>query len=151
MADDSPRPDDFDPLAPETFDSPYPTYQRLRAECPVAWTGAFGVCQWGRFTPGAAFDSPYESRFVPRYVGCADPGREGIDVGRLVEIRSEFHPALGHRIADEQDGSAAKRQPVAVGLDLQLAAHAETRNRCDGSVHESAGANMWSCRTKWCA
>ncbi|MGE5531604.1 MAG: hypothetical protein ACM3VW_05765, partial [Bacteroidota bacterium] len=43
------------------------------------WTAAFGVCQWGHFTPGAAFDSPYESRFVPRYVCCADPGREGIE------------------------------------------------------------------------
>ncbi|MFC3068884.1 cytochrome P450 [Phenylobacterium soli] len=36
------RSDDFDPLAPETFDSPYPVYERLRAECPVAWTSAFG-------------------------------------------------------------------------------------------------------------
>lgn len=44
-----------------------------------AWTGAFGVCQWGRFQPGAAFDSPYTSRYVPRYVCCADPGREGLE------------------------------------------------------------------------
>ncbi|MCE5240339.1 hypothetical protein LLH23_17885 [bacterium] len=43
------------------------------------WSGAFGVCQWGRFTPGAAFDCPVESRHVPRYVCCADPGREGIE------------------------------------------------------------------------
>ena len=45
----------------------------------ATWSGAFGVCQWGRFTPGGAFDSPYESRFVPRYVCCASPGREGIE------------------------------------------------------------------------
>ncbi len=45
----------------------------------ATWTGAFGVCQWGRFTPGKAFDCPCESRFVPRYVCCADPGREGIE------------------------------------------------------------------------
>ncbi len=44
-----------------------------------SYPGSLGVCQWGRFTPGAAFDSAYESRFVPRYVGCADPGREGIE------------------------------------------------------------------------
>jgi hypothetical protein len=45
----------------------------------ATWTGAFGVCQWGRFTPGEAFDCACESRFVPRYVCCADPGREGIE------------------------------------------------------------------------
>ncbi|NPV47570.1 MAG: hypothetical protein HPY69_11470 [Armatimonadetes bacterium] len=44
-----------------------------------AWTAAFGVCQWGRFTPGAAFDCPYVTRVVPRYVCCADPGREGLE------------------------------------------------------------------------
>lgn len=40
---------------------------------------AFGVCQWGHFRPGASFDCPYESRFVPRYVVCANPGREGLE------------------------------------------------------------------------
>lgn len=34
--------DDFDPLAPETFDSPYETYRDLRARCPVAHTSAYG-------------------------------------------------------------------------------------------------------------
>lgn len=36
------RPSDFDPLAPETFDSPYPIYADLRARCPVAHTEAWG-------------------------------------------------------------------------------------------------------------
>ena len=36
------RAEDFDATAPETFDSPYPTYQRLRRETPVAWSNAFG-------------------------------------------------------------------------------------------------------------
>ena len=36
------RPSDFDPLAPETFDSPYPIYAELRASCPVAHTQAWG-------------------------------------------------------------------------------------------------------------
>jgi cytochrome P450 len=35
------RKSDFDPLAPETFESPYATYERLRAECPVAWSNAW--------------------------------------------------------------------------------------------------------------
>lgn len=35
------RPSDYDALAPETFDSPYPIYERLRAEAPVAWCQDF--------------------------------------------------------------------------------------------------------------
>ena len=35
-------PNDFDPLAPETFDSPYALFERLRNECPVAHTHAWG-------------------------------------------------------------------------------------------------------------
>lgn len=34
--------DDFDPLAPETFDSPHEDYRRLRKECPVAHSSAWG-------------------------------------------------------------------------------------------------------------
>jgi cytochrome P450 len=33
---------DFDPLAPETFDSPHDDYRRLRKECPVAYSEAWG-------------------------------------------------------------------------------------------------------------
>jgi cytochrome P450 len=33
---------DFDPLQPETFDSPHDTYRRLRQECPVAHSDAWG-------------------------------------------------------------------------------------------------------------
>jgi len=32
---------DFDPLAPETFDSPHALYVELRQRCPVAWSGAW--------------------------------------------------------------------------------------------------------------
>lgn len=35
------RRNDFDPLAPETFDSPYPIYADLRARCPVAYSTAW--------------------------------------------------------------------------------------------------------------
>lgn len=33
---------DFDPLQPETFDSPHDTYRRLRSHCPVAHADAWG-------------------------------------------------------------------------------------------------------------
>ena len=33
---------DFDPLEPEDFDSPYAVYRRLRRECPVAHSSAWG-------------------------------------------------------------------------------------------------------------
>lgn len=35
-------PQDFDPLAPEDFDSPHADYSRLRRECPVAHSDAWG-------------------------------------------------------------------------------------------------------------
>ncbi len=34
--------EDFNPLTPETFDSPYPVYSELRARCPVAHSNAWG-------------------------------------------------------------------------------------------------------------
>ncbi|MCY2930984.1 MAG: DUF6259 domain-containing protein, partial [Planctomycetota bacterium] len=40
---------------------------------------AMGLCQWGRFSPGNGFGCPYESRYVPRYVCFAQPGRQGIE------------------------------------------------------------------------
>lgn len=60
-----------------------------------SWLGAFGVCQWGRFTPGASFDCPYESRFVPRYVVCADPGREGLEWFAGSELAQWDYQACG--------------------------------------------------------
>ena len=42
MADNTQRTQDFDPLAPETFDSPYRLYSELRGRCPVAHSNAWG-------------------------------------------------------------------------------------------------------------
>ncbi len=42
---------DFDPLAPETFDSPHEEYARLRAQCPVAHTD-----RWNGFWALTTFD-----------------------------------------------------------------------------------------------
>ena len=36
------RASDFDPLLPESFDSPYPVYAELREHHPVAWSNAWG-------------------------------------------------------------------------------------------------------------
>ncbi len=36
------EPEDFNPLAPETFDSPYAVYSELRSRCPVAHSNAWG-------------------------------------------------------------------------------------------------------------
>ncbi|RZJ08675.1 MAG: cytochrome P450 [Rubrivivax sp.] len=42
MSLDHSPPQDFDALAPEDFDSPYPMYADLRARCPVARSNAWG-------------------------------------------------------------------------------------------------------------
>jgi hypothetical protein len=36
-------------------------------------------------------------------------------------------------------------------LREHLADQPETRNRCDGKLHDVSGWNMWSCRTKFLA
>ena len=57
MADPA-REEDFDALAPETFDSPYETYRRLRAECPVAysraWNGFWSLTRYADVTAALA-------------------------------------------------------------------------------------------------
>ena len=56
--------------------------------------------------------------------------------------------------------SALQPSPGSSRSDVQLigsersaqsADQAEVRNRCAGNVHESLGANIRSCRTKWSA
>lgn len=51
-------PPDFDPLAPETFDSPYPVYAGLRKNCPVAhadaWDGFWGFTRYDDVRSAAA-------------------------------------------------------------------------------------------------
>ena len=47
---------DFDPLEPETFDSPYAVYADLRARCPVAHSQA-----WGGFWALMAYDDVKEA------------------------------------------------------------------------------------------
>jgi cytochrome P450 len=46
----SPGPQDFDPLVPETFDSPYAVYSDLRQRCPVAhsqaWNGFWALMEY---------------------------------------------------------------------------------------------------------
>jgi hypothetical protein len=61
---------------------PEMTHFGVRAAAPAevsSQPSAFGVCQWGRFRPGRAFDSAWESRHVPRYVCFAAPGRYGLE------------------------------------------------------------------------
>lgn len=49
---------DFDPLVPETFDSPYPLYADLRARCPVAraeaWNGFWALMRYEDVAAAAA-------------------------------------------------------------------------------------------------
>lgn len=36
------RPEDFDSMGPETFDSPHAQFRELRGKCPVAWSNGWG-------------------------------------------------------------------------------------------------------------
>jgi len=48
--------EDFNPLTPETFDSPYPVYSGLRARCPVAHSNA-----WGGFWALTRYEDVYQA------------------------------------------------------------------------------------------
>jgi cytochrome P450 len=54
---------DFDPLQPETFDSPHADYQRLREQCPVArseaWGGFWALMKHADVTAAAADSDTY--------------------------------------------------------------------------------------------
>ena len=43
------------------------------------------------------------------------------------------------------------RHDIGSFRSVQAADHADTRNRCEGSVQESTGANIASCSTYWSA
>ena len=64
-----------------------------------------------------------------------------------VHAQSRDVSVRAHRLELRSSRSRFETQDIGSWGSEQLAAHADTRNRCAGSVHESAGANMWSCRT----
>ena len=59
-------PSDFDPLAPEDFDSPYEVYADLRASCPVArsdaWNGIWALMRYDDVAAAAANPPPSSPR-----------------------------------------------------------------------------------------
>ena len=76
--------------------------------------GDFGVLQCGRFKPGRAFDCACESRSVPRYVVCAEPGREGLEWFPCSELAQWDYqlggrPGRGHFRLMPETGPAAVR------------------------------------------
>jgi hypothetical protein len=67
--------------------------------------------------PGQSFDCPWESRFVPRYVVCADPGREGLEWFASSELSQWDYqvcgkPGYGHFHL------AARSNPPAVACEI---------------------------------
>ncbi len=55
----------------------------------------------------------------PNHQNVNAPGGQGVDVCGLVEVGAQFHPALGHRVPDEQGLLASELEPVGVGGDLE--------------------------------
>lgn len=89
---------------------------------------AFGVCQWGRLRPGTSFDCPYESRYVPRYLVCGDPGREGLEWFVASDLSQWDYqvcgrPGYGHLWLGSQSRPPAVRLSIAP-LDLPRGDHA---------------------------
>ena len=76
--DDAKPAADFDPLAPETFDSSYELYAELRSRCPVAradaWNGFWAVMRYEDVRKAAsAFNAAFCAKVVPVSSGSGNP------------------------------------------------------------------------------
>lgn len=58
----------------------------------------FGVasCQWGRCRAGTTFDMPFSTRFIPRQIVLADPGREGLEWCAASDLSQWSYQVTGH-------------------------------------------------------
>lgn len=98
------RPSDFDPLGPETFDSPYETYARLRAECPVAWSEAWnGFWAVARHADVARVAADYASfpnsvqNVVPKVAFTGRRPPLHLDPPEHTPYRAALNPLLSER------------------------------------------------------
>lgn len=103
---------DFDPLVPETFDSPHPVYSRLRAECPVAhsnaWGGFWALTKHDDVSAAAADWQTYttsQQNVVPKVAFTGRRPPLHLDPPEHTPYRRALAPLLGER-------RVAKLEPV---------------------------------------
>jgi cytochrome P450 len=98
------RTSDFDPLAPETFESPYADYERLRRECPLAWSDAWnGFWAVARYEDVARIASDYRTfpnsvqNVVPKVAFTGRRPPLHLDPPEHTPYRAALNPLLTQR------------------------------------------------------
>ena len=87
----------------------------------------FAVFQWGRCRAGTSFDTPFSTRFIPRQIVTADPGREGLEWCAASDLSQWSYQVTGH--AGHGSATIAPR-PDGSGVSVDLAPLALPRGDC---------------------
>jgi cytochrome P450 len=122
---------DFDPLEPETFDSPYPLYAELRARCPVAWSdawnGFWALMRYDDVAAAAADPATFITSVQNVVPKVAFTGRRPplhLDPPEHTPYRAVLNPLLSERrVAHLED--AVRRFSIALLDPLVAQGHAD--------------------------
>ncbi|HWG30988.1 MAG TPA: cytochrome P450 [Steroidobacteraceae bacterium] len=100
----APHPEDFDPLLPETADSPYELFRQLRAHRPVAWSNAWnGFWSLSRYADVARTASDYTTfinsvqNVVPKVAFTGRRPPLHLDPPAHTPFRQVLNPLLSER------------------------------------------------------
>jgi len=82
----------------------------------------FGVFQWGACRTGRSFDTPFSTRFIPRHIVNAQPGREGLEwfmASDLSQWSRQLTGRAGHGLAriapaPDVDGVRVELSPLSL-------------------------------------
>src|ERR1700712_197296 len=102
-----PPPQDFDPLEPETFDSAHEDYARMRSQCPVAhtdaWGGFWALMRYDDVKRAASDPRTYVTsvqNVVPKVAFPARPPPLHLDPPEHTPYRRALNPLLGEERAE---------------------------------------------------
>lgn len=113
-------PNDFDPLAPETFDSAYDEFARLRRQCPVAhthaWDGVWALAKYNDVKAAASNAATFITSVQNVVPKVAFTGRRPplhLDPPEHTPYRAALNPLLS-------EAKAAPLEPVIRGFCAEL-------------------------------
>ena len=114
---------DFDPLAPEDFDSPHVDYARLRGECPVAhsdaWGGFWALMKYADVAAAAIDSDTYitsKQNVVPKVAFTGRRPPLHLDPPEHTPYRRALSPLLSAQ-------RVARFEPVIRGICRELLSH----------------------------
>jgi cytochrome P450 len=131
---------DFDPLAPEDFDSPHVEYARLRRECPVAhsdaWGGFWALMKYADVARAAADSELYitsKQNVVPKVAFTGRRPPLHLDPPEHTPYRRALSPLLSPQ-------KIARFEPVIRGICVELLSSMAARG--GGDICEEFSARM---------